>query len=282
MEDWKKYYGSQSGVTDPEKYIPLYDVLPDDVASLCKVIQGLLLHRWWIDQYGVNISEEQKEEIKIRKMTRQLKRILELNNSPLITARKPESRLVGTCRDYASFLTSFLRHKGVPARMRVGFATYLMPGQYIDHYLCQYWNDKESKWVMVDAQIDDLQRRAMNITFDTCDVPEGLFLPGGKAWQTWREGKANPDLFGIFEVRGSWFIGCDMIFDMMSLNKIESHPFDIWVLMPGYQQKEYSKEYLGIMDNIAALTGALDPDFSKVSSFYQTEKRLQPPANWTP
>ncbi len=282
MEEWGKYYGSQSVVTDPEKYISLYDTLPDDIPSLCKVIQGLLLHRWWTEQYGVNISEEQKEEIKIRKMTRQLKRIQELNDSHLIAARKPDSRLVGTCRDYASFLTSFLRHKGIPARMRVGFATYLMPSQYIDHYLCQYWNNNKSKWVMVDAQIDDLQRRAMNITFDTCDVPEDLFLPGGKAWQTWREGKVNPDLFGIFEVRGSWFIGCDMIFDAMSLNKIESHPFDVWPLMPRYQQKEYSKEYLDIIDKIADLTGRLNPDFFEVRSLYQTEKRLQPPADWIP
>jgi len=282
MEEWQRYYATQSIVTDPGEYKELLSDLPDDIPSLCRAIQGLLLHRWWTEQYGVNISEAQKEEIKIRKLTRQLKRILELEDSPLITTRPPDRRLVGTCRDYAVFLTSFLRHKGIPARMRVGFATYLMPGQYTDHYLCQYWNTAQERWLLVDSQIDDLQRMALNITFDTCDVPEDLFLTGGKAWQLFRKGKVNPDLFGIFEVRGSWFIGGDMIFDIMSLNKIESHPFDIWPLMPGYRQEDYSKECLDMMDNIAAITGAFVPDCVKVRSLYQSEKKLQPPLGWEP
>jgi hypothetical protein len=280
VEGWKQFYASQSVITDPGEYKYLYETLPDDIPSLCRIIQGLLLHRWWTVQYGVNITKQQEEEIKIRKNTRQFKRVLELDNSPLTNPRPPDKRLVGTCRDYAAFLTSFLRYKGVPARMRVGFATYLMPGQYIDHYLCQYWNGEQNRWLIVDAQIDDLMRRSMNITFDTCNVPEGLFLPGGKAWQLFREGTINPDLFGIFEIRGSWFIGCDMIFDTMSLNKIESHPFDIWPSMPAYQQKEYSQEYLDNMDNIAKVTGGLDPDFIKVRSLYQADIKLQPPPSW--
>ncbi len=282
MEEWQRHYATQSIVTDPGVYRELLNDLPDDIPSLCRAIQGLLLHRWWTEQYGVTISEAQKEEIKIRKLTRQLKRILELEDSPLTTARPPDRKLVGTCRDYAVFLTSFLRHKGIPARMRVGFATYMMPGQYIDHYLCQYWNTAQKRWLFVDSQIDDLQRMALKITFDTFDVPEDLFVTAGKAWQLSREGKVDPDLFGIFEVRGLWFIGCDMIFDIMSLNKIESHPFDIWPLMPGYRQKDYSKEYLNGMDTIAAVTGAFVPDFAKVCSLYQSEKRLQPPLGWEP
>ena len=282
MEEWQRYYATQSVVTDPGEYKELLTDLPDDIPSLCCIIQGLLLHRWWTEQYGVNISEAQKEEIKIRKLTRQFKRILELEDSPLTTVRPPDRRLVGTCRDYAAVLTSFLRHKSIPARMRVGFATYLIPGQYIDHYLCQYWNAAQKQWLLVDGQIDDLQRRALNITFDTCDVPGDRFLTGGKAWQLFREGKVDPELFGIDEVWGSWFIGSDMIFDTMSLNKIESHPFDNWPLMPAYQQRDYSKEYLDVMDNIAAVTSAYVPDFDKIRSLYQSEKKLQPPVGWEP
>jgi hypothetical protein len=282
MEEWQRYYATQSIVTDPGVYKELLSDLPDDIPSLCRAIQGLFLHRWWTEQYCVNISEAQKEEIKIRKLTRQLKRILELEDSPLTTARRPDRRLVGTCRDYAAVLTSFLRHKGISARMRVGFATYLNPGQYIDHYLCQYWNAAQKQWLLVDSQIDDLQRRTMHITFDTCNVAEDLFVTAGKAWQLSREGKVDPDLFGIFEVRGLWFIGCDMVLDTMSLNKIESHPFDIWPLMPSYGQKDYSKEYLNVMDTIAAITGTFVPDFAKVRSLYQSDKKLQPPLGWEP
>ena len=79
-----------------------------------------------------------------------------------------------------------------------------------------------------------------------------------------------------------WFVGCDLIFDAMSLNKVESHPWDIWQLTPKYEQQEFAEEYLKTMDNIAALTGGLTPDFSMVRSLYQSEKRLQPPPGWEP
>ena len=282
MEDWKKYYATQSIVTDPVEYKNFYDVLPDDIPSLCQVIQGLVLHLHWAEAYGVTLPDERKTEVKIRQADRYLARIMELENSPLTTARPLEKKIVGTCRDFAALLVSCLRHKGIPARMRVGFATYFTPGHYEDHYLCQYWNEQENRWIIVDAQLDDFQRKALNIKFDPCNVPEGLFLPGGKAWQTCRDGKADPELFGIFNIKGMWFIGCDMIYDTLSLNKVESHPWDVWEMMPAYQQTEFPKDYLKEMDNIAALTGGLTPGFAEVRLLYQTEKKLQPPTNWKP
>jgi hypothetical protein len=73
-----------------------------------------------------------------------------------------------------------------------------------------------------------------------------------------------------------------MIFDSMSLNKIESQPLDVWPLMPGFRQKNYSKEYLEKMDIIAAATGSFVPDFAKLHSLFQSEKKLQPPPGWAP
>ena len=282
MEDWKKFYATQSIVTEPGKYKELYEGLPDDIPSLCKIIQGVVLHMHWAQAYGQNPSDERKTEVRIRQADKYLARILELCDAPLTEARPAEKKIIGTCRDYAALLTSILRHKGIPARLRVGFATYFTPGRYEDHYLCQYWNEAEARWIIVDAQLDELQRNALKISFDPCDVPEGLFLPGGKAWQMCREGKADPELFGIFNIKGMWFIGCDMIFDAMSLNKIESHPWDIWPMMPKYQQLEFSGEYLGVMDHIAEITGGLDPGFAEVRLLYQTEQKLQPPPGWNP
>jgi len=282
VEDWKKFYTTQSIVTEPGKYKELYKGLPDDIPSLCKIIQGFTLHMHWAQAYGQNPSDERKTEVKIRQADKYLARIMELYDAPLTEERPPDKKIIGTCRDYAALLTSILRHKGVPARMRVGFATYFTPGHYEDHYLCQYWNETKGRWIIVDAQLDELQRNALKISFDPCDVPDGLFLPGGKAWQICREGQADPELFGIFNIKGMWFIGCDMIFDTMSLNKIESQPWDIWPMMPKYLQKEFSGEYLAAMDHIAELTGRLDPGFAEVRLLYQTEKKLQPPPGWKP
>jgi hypothetical protein len=282
MEDWKKYYAAQSVVTEPGEYKSLYDNLPNDISSLCKVIQGLLVHLYWAPDYGISLSDERKAEVKIRKTTRQLTRILELADLPLAIGRPVEKRMVGTCRDYAVLLISFLRHKGIPARMRAGFATYLKPGSYENHYLCQYWNDAQSRWIMVDAQLDENHCRSLNIRFDPCDLPEDQFFLTGKAWQMCRQGKTDPEKFGILDFRGMWYIGGGVIHDMLALNNIESQPWDIWQLMPYYQQKEYPPDYLGILDHIAALSGEMLPSFTEVRSFYQTETKLQPPSGWEP
>jgi hypothetical protein len=282
MEEWQKYYADQSLVTDPCEYQGLYNILPGDISSLCTIIQGLLVHLYWAPAYGLSLSDERKSEVKIRKTTRQLARILDLADLPLATGRPVEKRMVGTCRDYAVLLTSFLRNKGIPARMRTGFAAYLKPGTYEEHYLCQYWNAAQNRWIMVDAQLDEIHCKSLNIRFDPCDLPEDQFWLAGKAWKSCRQGQVNPELFGILNFRGLWFIGGAVIHDMLALNKIESHPWDIWQLMPYAQQKDYLPDYLGILDHIATLCARMSPDFSETRLLFQTEPRLQPPSGWEP
>ena len=282
VEDQVRFYALQSVVTDPGHHRELYTALPDDIPSLCRIVQGLILHMHWAEAYGIELPDERKTEVRIGSTERQIARILELDASPLTVARPLQRKIVGTCRDFAALLTSFLRHKGIPARMRVGFARYFTPGRYEDHYLCQYWHTGENRWVIVDAQLDEFQRRLLGIEFDPCNVPDRLFLPGGKAWRMCREGEADPRTFGIFDIQGMWFVGVDTIFDTLSLNKIECHPWDVQPLMPQYGQEEYSSEYLQTMDHIAGLTGEMAPDFYEVRRLYHAEKRLQPLPGWKP
>ena len=80
--------------------------------------------------------------------------------------RPMESRVVGTCRDYSTLLSSIFRSQGIPARARCGFGTYFLPDHFEDHWVCEWWNENEQRWVMTDAQLDDLQKSVMEITFD--------------------------------------------------------------------------------------------------------------------
>ena len=54
------------------------------------------------------------------------------------------------------------------------------------------------------------------------------FLTGGQAWQMCRSGGANPDDFGIFDMRGPWFMQGDLVRDFLALNKVEILPWDPW------------------------------------------------------
>ncbi|HEX9975800.1 MAG TPA: transglutaminase family protein [Dehalococcoidales bacterium] len=281
MEDWRQYYATQSMITDPAKYGPFFNALPSDIPALCRSVQGLILHGHWAERYGVKLSEERRQEANLRKVSRQLGRIMELNDSPLTTTRPLESRIVGNCRDFSVFLTAVLRHKGVPARARCGFGTYFIPHHYEDHWVCQYWEANEERWVMVDAQLDEFQRNWLNIGFDTFDMPEGHFLPAGRAWQLSRSGQADPESFGILDCHGMWFIGGNVVRDLLSLNKIELLPWDMWGLMPGEKVQDIPVEQAGLLDRIASVTLAGNEAFTEILSIGDKAK-LSPLPGWKP
>jgi hypothetical protein len=276
------YYASSGLMTDPQEYAHLFNGLPTEIPELVKVVQGLMLHIFWAERYGLKLSEERKQEVQMRFVAPQLARILELDNRPLTAARPLEKKLVGNCRDFSVMLCALLRHQGVPARARCGFGTYFLPDHYEDHWVCEYWNADENRWVLVDAQLDALQRQVLGVKFDPLDVPRDQFVVGGKAWQMCRAGEADPDKFGIFEWHGLWFVRGDLIRDFLALNKIEILPWDGgW----GYLEKrdfEATEEDMTatVMDRIAALSLSGNEAFTEIRNTYESDKRFHIPADW--
>ncbi|NJO68661.1 MAG: SUMF1/EgtB/PvdO family nonheme iron enzyme [Bacteroidetes bacterium] len=67
-----------------------------------------------------------------------------------VNDRKPEHRLILGCREYAILLASVLKYRDIPARVRIGHARYLIPGFHASHVICEVWNTKEKRWMLVD------------------------------------------------------------------------------------------------------------------------------------
>lgn len=222
-------YAVQTKVTDPGPLGHVYDGLPEDVAGLVTAVQGLFLHIFWAQRYGVTPDDEQKKHVQARLVSRILEKVLEMDPSPLTAARPLNKRFFGNCRDFSSLLTSMLRHQGIPARARCGFGTYFTPDHYEDHWVCEYWNGR--RWVTVDAQLDAFQREKLGIDFNPLDMPAGRFVTGGDGWLRCRENGEDPDRFGIFDMRGLWFVRGDLMRDLASLNGAETLPWDVWGLM---------------------------------------------------
>jgi hypothetical protein len=97
-----------------------------------------------------------------------------------------------------------------------------------------------------------------------------------------RTGEEDPERFGIFDMHGLWFVGGNVVRDLLSLRKVELLPWDGWGLMPEYAQQKFSQEYLDTMDRIAALTLAPDESFTEVRSLVDTDERLRPAPDWRP
>jgi len=271
------FYTCPAVMTSGCGYAPMFAELPHDVAALARVVQGLLLHEHAAPAYGVELSAERKSESHIRAVERMLGRLLADDAQPLSVARPVDERLVGVCRHFTVLLVAMLRAKGVPARARCGFGSYFAPGCFYDHWVCEYWNPAETCWVRVDAQLDEVQRTMLKVDFDALDVPHDRFVIAGDAWAQCRAGDADPSRFGIFALRGLWFIAGNLVRDLAALNNMEMLPWDVWgaMIRPDEPPRD---DQLALFDRLAALTRAPDASFAELRALYEEDDRLHVPA----
>jgi hypothetical protein len=275
-----EFYTKHGVMSDPGEHAPWLSNLPDDIPALCKVVQGLLIHEAWAGQYGVSMPEERALESSIRMVSRKMERILQLDNRPLVEPRPPERRMFSVCRDFALLLTAMLRQKGVPARVRYGFATYFdPPGStgYGEHVVGEYWNTLERRWVLVDAQLDELQCSAVQLTFDPCDVPRDVFLTADGAWQRCQEQSANPKDFGFLpDYTGLWYVKGHLARDFAALNRVEMLCWDYWGIFER-RDIDLPADELALLDRAARLSLEGNGAFSELRTLYLQDMRLRVP-----
>jgi len=260
-------YRSHSPITDPGPYAYLYEELPDEIPELVAIIQGQLMHRMAAEHLGVTLTRESRGEQHLRTMQQRLERIKSLDPGPLTQERTPKERQIGLCRDFAVFLTSLLRHKGIPARVRVGFAEYLRPDSIykIDHWITEYWDQASSRWVLVDpdAMMYDLKR-------------DGDFYLAGSAWRLARRGSVRPD---IFRYSGRWkgfpAIRGNLLHDFQALNRLELGLFDYWDELHSKPESQMTIDDKALLDRIANLTINSDENSEELASLFQDMPRTK-------
>src|SRR5258705_9888319 len=119
VENLKEYYQGHGPMTAPGTHAAEFDQLPTDLAALCEVVQGVLIHRDIAPfLYNLNLSKEQRDDANIRPLAQMLTRIHALDPSPLTDARKPDRRLKGVCWHFSQMLAGMLQTQGIPARSR--------------------------------------------------------------------------------------------------------------------------------------------------------------------
>ncbi len=277
--DAQSYYTAPGPLTDLSLFKAQLADLPDSAAELAGVVQGLMLHIFWAGRYGEMLTTCRKEEVNIRSAADKLKRIFEIDPAPLTQPCQPGQRLIGNCRDFSVLMAAFLKYKGFPARARCGFATYFIKGKYEDHWVVEYWHASQTRWVMLDVQLDAFQREQLKIAFDPLDMPAGQFLPAGEAWQMCRKGQADPLKFGIQRYHGMEFILGDVQRDLLALNRIEVLPWDIWGLN-GKRFKALTRDDLALIDRIALFTRLPDSPLAMIRQLYEEHPLLHVPQTW--
>lgn len=269
------FYAKYGVISDPGRFAEELEKLPLNVSQLCSVVQGLLIHIFWAERYGEKLTQEREAEAGIRHIEQIFAAIKEKDDAPLTTNRQLHNRFVGNCRTFSVLLASMLQSQGTPARARCGFAKYFKPDWFEDHWVCEYWNVEQARWIMVDAQLDEFQCQELDIRFDPMDVPGDQFIVGGKAWLACRNDEADPDQFGIFEMHGLWFVRGNLVRDIAALNKMELLPWDGWGLI-NREDKNISRDELVMLDDVASATFD-EIDFFAVHNAYKSREGLTVP-----
>jgi len=205
--------------------------LPRDSAGAADTVRGVLVHRDWAPLLGLKFDDDRVADQQLRPMRDVVARIVELHDAPLTSERKFPDRMVGVCRHFATLHVALLRHGGIPARARVGFARYFGDG-WGDHWITEWWDG--ARWVKTDPQVGTIAAQLLQLTFDPADQPDGEFLTGAEAWLRCRAGEEDPNQFGIFDLRGLFFITSSIAQDLASMNKIELLPWDLCGVTQAY------------------------------------------------
>ena len=282
--DALSYYAGQSRVTDPGRRSGRLADLPGDVGALQRAARGLVIHYRSDELSAHGISEERWPEVDSRYAETMLGRLVERDGRPLTEHRPPDKRLLGCCRDFTVLFLTMARHRGIPARARVGFATYFDPGFSIDHEVAEVWDAQERRWRLVDAELgDDHVDPTDGMPVDPLDVSRDRFLVAGAAWEACRGGDASPDEFlvhpdlDVAMTRGWPYLRHNVVHDLAALNKVEMLLWDYWGLM---EVERPSEGDLVLLDRVAraTLTGEAP---AEVQTLYADDARLRVPRTVT-
>jgi hypothetical protein len=271
------FYASPGAMSRLPDAIKANDV-PTDLDSMRCAVQSLLVHRNWVEAYGLVGDAIRLDEQNIRSTADTLTRALELSSAPINIARPPIERVQGICRHFALVQVAFLRAHGIPARMRCGFANYFDRAMWCDHWITERWNG--DRWVRDDPQVDDVQAKFINLGFDVNDQPLGEFMSANEAWRAARGGEIDPMVFGIFDMWGYPFIAGNVVSDFACINKVELLPWDRWSpLTNGGPFTPVADDTATVIDELSALMAT--DDFDAIRRRYLSDDRLRVPAEIT-
>lgn len=253
------------------------DFSSGDIREVVEVVQGLLVYDVVAQPfYGVELTPAQADAIHERDTARLLAIARAVDDRPLNEARPAADRVGARCHAFSRVTVAFLRAAGVPARARCGFGAYFRPGWFEDHWVAEYWNADDSRWHMVDAQLDATWQKMIGFTGDALAITADQFVTAGHAWQAWRRGELDAGRCGLSAINehGAHWIAGNLRLDFASLNKVEMLPWDVWgeKWNPG---EEPTDAQLHLFDSVAALTVDPDARFGELRSRYETDDALR-------
>jgi excinuclease ABC subunit A len=288
MEPKIDFYRQHSPITDPGEYGEMFDGFPDDLVDLFGVINGFMLHYRTADHLKLPLTRQQRLEQRLHTIRRRLATLQKYNPEPLTTPRAVKEQQIGWCSDFAVMLTAILRHKGIPARMRVGYENYFQDDPYYgDHWITEFWDSAQARWRLADAdvgtgaldqeQLEQTVKHKLKPGLDFTDLrPEVDFFPAPVGWQTARKGEVKVDLYRANKEWKGWpLLRGNLLHDFQGLNRLEMGLFDYLDDLHSKPEGEVTAADREVLDQIAAITVNPEENFERMREVFETMPRTR-------
>lgn len=285
------FYRQFSQYTYPGLYEDkLKKSLPNSVQEIGLLVRKSLIHRMTLKNGNTGSNHDlrygdikkvpwyrQPEDDVFITAAAMLAELYRRDERGLVLGRLPENKLILTCRFTSILIASLLKIKGIPARVRAGFAPYfnvdgIPGGKSDDHWINQYWNEQESKWVTidVDGSLEDY------VKFNLYDIPEGKFDFSADAWLQVRRGEVDGEHFyNAGGYSGLVAIGWELFYDFHCLmnNEVVYYHHPEIVMLENFSKN--NEEQLRRIDGLALLMLNPDDNFDKLLEIYKTKKQFR-------
>lgn len=278
----RDHYLEYGMFTYPGLYENYFKSLPDDVRKIGHLLRWSFVHRTTLDSGNKFTNKDMKfgdmtkmpwyrqaEDDNLVTATAIIAELFRRDPKGLTLKRKVEDKVVLTCRYLCILMASILKAKGIPTRVRSGFAGY-WPWAKVsgDHWINQYWDKKENRWVTM-----DVDGSFHNTGFDMYDIPEGKFEYSADAWLNVRQGRVDEKHFWNADgANGLIVVAWELFYDFHCLMNSEviylHHPkMVMWSEFGKLPEKELKE-----IDRLAELMQKPDENFDELQKVWETNK----------
>ena len=178
-----------------------------------------------------------------------------------------------TCRYLALLTATIFKSKGIPARVRSGFASYAAPvhGTSGDHWITQYWNKDAQRWTTVDVDCC-----LETLDFDPFDIPVGKFEFAADCWLGARRGTIDVSRFlngGGFT--GLVILGWELLYDFHCLMNNEIYYLHTPTHLRFQSFDKIGDEQLVELDHLANLLREPDKNYHALAQIWSGNRQLR-------
>ncbi len=282
-EKEEEFYKRTSIYTNYGPYKAYFKSLPDDLEELTKLINAQYIHRVVLQKSYLEHTDisgkypwyqyRLHDDILLTApaMTAELFR---LDERGFVHGREDKHRIIVTCRYASVLLASILKAKGYMARVRSGFAPYVTGKEpYHDHWIVQYYEKEQGKWINVDTDVLD----GFFPEYKNTNIPNEAFIFAADAWLDVRSGRKKVEEF----LHGNMPVDLAMLartvfFDFHALMNDEIS----YLFFPTYidQDKEFynlTPDDLKEIDDLALLLKNPDENFDEIRYDFREDKKLR-------